>query len=208
MLFVFKRLALVLSISAAWGADKERFQAAPASSYPAKQTIAGVTVAADVFVSDAKARPAFGKNNPYNYGILPVLVVIQNDSGKAIRVEALESAYVPPGGGRVEATPAEEVRFARGPRKPDLVPGPVGIPGIGRSKNPLDGWEIEGRAFAAKMIPAGQSASGFFYFQAGFRKGSKLYLTGLSEADTGKELFYYEIPLVDGGVVGGGDSRR
>ena len=74
--------------------------------------------------------------------------------------------------------------------------GPTGTPKVIRNKkNPLDSWEIEGRAFAAKMIPPGQSASGFFYFQTDYQKGARLYLTGLSEADTGTELFYYEIPM-------------
>ena len=62
-------------------------------------------------------------------------------------------------------------------------------------KNPLAAWEIEGRAFAAKMLPSGQSASGFFYFQTGHRSGSTLYVTGIREASTGKELFYFEVPL-------------
>ena len=45
------------------------------------------------------------------------------------------------------------------------------------------------------MLPAGQTASGFFYFQTGLQRGATLYLSGLAEAGTGQELFYYEIPL-------------
>ena len=60
-------------------------------------------------------------------------------------------------------------------------------PEIFGHKNPLDTWEIEGRAFAAEMLPPGQSASGFFYFQTGYRKGWSLQLSGLKEADTGRE---------------------
>jgi hypothetical protein len=45
------------------------------------------------------------------------------------------------------------------------------------------------------MIPAGQSASGFFYFQTGFQRGSRIYITGLTEADTGKEVLYFEVPM-------------
>jgi hypothetical protein len=73
--------------------------------------------------------------------------------------------------------------------------GPTGKPKILKRKNPFDAWEIEGRAFAAKMLPAGESASGFFYFQTGMQRGAKLYLTGIAEADTGRELFYFEVPL-------------
>jgi len=96
----------------------------------------------------------------------------------------------------VEATPSAEVKYLNGPRRPDLIPGPAGTPKVAKLKrNPLNVWEIEGRAFAAKMLPAGQTASGFFYFQTGLQRGATLYLSGLAEATTNKELFYYEIPL-------------
>jgi hypothetical protein len=71
------------------------------------------------------------------------------------------------------------------------------VPALIGHKNPLDTWEIEGRAFAAQVLPPGQSASGFFYFQTGYQKGSSLYLSGMSEAESGQELLYFEIPIVD-----------
>jgi hypothetical protein len=51
------------------------------------------------------------------------------------------------------------------------------------------------RAFVAKMIPPGDSAYGFFYYQTGHRRGSQLYIRGLREAQTGNELFFFEIPM-------------
>ena len=76
------------------------------------------------------------------------------------------------------------------------MPGPTGAPRVGRSKkNPLDAWEVEGRAFAARMLPPNQTASGFFYFQTGLQRGATIVLNGLSEAASGKDLFYFEIPL-------------
>lgn len=203
MPLVFNRLALVLSIavaataSHAAAADKEspKFSAAPAPSYAAHQTSSKVTIGVDPFVDGEKARPAFGKNNPYQYGVLPVLVVIQNDTEKALRVDRLKVDYIGPNRNRVEATPAAEIKFLTGPRRPDVMAGPTGVPKIRKHKNPLDSWEIEGRAFAARMIPAGQSASGFFYFQTGFQRGSRLYITGMAEADTGKEILYFEVSM-------------
>ena len=198
MPFVFKRLALLLSIAAAFGADKDsKFTAQPASSYPCRQSISQVTVAVDPVVSDEKAKTAFGKHNPYNYGILPILVVIQNDSSKTMRIDQLQIQYIGLRRTRIDFTPAKDIRFLQAPRRPDVMSGPSGKPKILKHKNPLEEWEIEGRAFAARMLPPGQSASGFFYFQTGFQKGSQLYLTGIKEADSGKELFYYEIPLAE-----------
>lgn len=180
--------------------DKTKFETGPASSYPARQTSGKITLAvAAVIETDDQARAAFGKLNPYKYGVLPILVVIQNDSNEAIRTDKLRMDYIAPDGSHVEATPAQDVRFLAGPKRPNAVPGPnpTGVPRIGRNKNPLAAWEIEGRAFSAKMIPAGQSASGFLYFQTGHRSGSSLYVTGLREAASGKELLYIEVPLKD-----------
>lgn len=191
-----------MSIAAVGGAykasaaDKDvRFTPAPAASYPAHQTSAKVTIGADPFYQAEKVRTAFSNNGLEKFGVLPVLVVIQNDSAKAIRAERLKLEFIGPNGSRTAATPAPEVKYLNGPRRPNVMSGPTGTPKVLKRKNPLNGWEIEGRAFAARMIPPGQSASGFFYFEAAWHPGSRLYLTGLSEADTGTELLYFEIPF-------------
>jgi hypothetical protein len=139
-----------------------------------------------------KEKTAFGKLDLYQYGVLPVLVVIQNDSQQSIRLDNLTVEYVGPNGNHVEATPASDVRYLHGPSRPVVMPGPLPAP---HGKNPLNVWEVEGRAFAAKMLPAGNSGSGFFYFQTGLQRGSVIYLSGMKEAGTGKELLYFEIPL-------------
>src|SRR4051794_39367635 len=164
MPFVFKRLALFMSIAAAFAADKTPFKAEPASSYAHKQTNDAITIAAEAYGGGEKMKAAFGKLDPNEYGVLPVLVVIQNDGKESIRLDRLKVEYVGPNA-RVEATPPREVKFARGVQRPSVYQGPAGRVAIRGKKNALDAWEIEGRAFAAQMLPPGQAASGFFYFQ-------------------------------------------
>jgi hypothetical protein len=89
------------------------------------------------------------------------------------------------------------VRYARAPSRPGTLPTPVGTIALKGKKNPLDAWEIEGRAFTAEMLPAGNSASGFVYFQTPLQRGSTIYLSGIAEAASGIELFYFEIPIGD-----------
>jgi hypothetical protein len=196
MPFVFKRLALFMSIAAAFAADKEPvFRAPAAADMPHKQTSAPLTIGVDTYIYGDKVKAAFGKVVPAQYGVLPVLVVIQNSGDKTIRLENLRAEYVGPGHARVEATSARDVRYARGPSQPPILVGPKGpVPGRAR-KNPLDAWEIEGRAFLAKMLTPGQTASGFFYFQTELEAGATIYLSGFTEAVSGKELLYFEIPL-------------
>jgi len=189
-------LTLVASISIAAGADKDKnkFSPGPATSFANKQSDNGVTVAAVAYDTEALTDTAFGKMNPYQHGVLPVLVVIQNDSKKAIKLERMDVQYIAADREKIEPTSPQDVPRLRPPKRPNMNGTP--LPGLGgRKKNPLGGPEIEGRAFAAKMLPPGESAYGFFYFQTGHRNGSKLYLKGMEEAATGKELYYFEIPL-------------
>ena len=197
MPFVFKSLALVLSISAGFAADKETpFKAAPAASYPSHQSNAQITIGVDPYVTLDKVQLAFGKLQPNHYGILPVLVVIQNDSDKAIRLDRLKAEYAGPNHERIEATPAKDVRYLKPPQRPGAIDGPAGRVKVLKSKkNPLDEWEIEGRALAARMLPPGQSASGFLYFQTALQRDATIYLNGLYEAASGKEILYFELPL-------------
>jgi hypothetical protein len=192
-------LLLLVSIAAALGADndKSKFEVKPATDYPHRQTSEKVTIAAEPFDTDEEAQGAFGKVNPYRYGVLPVLVVIQNNGPVAIRLDRIKMIYTLPDRTRIEATPAQDVRFIHGTKQPRAIPGPTGGVKIGRTpKNPLAEWEIEGRAFAAKMIPAGQSASGFAYFQVPQASAdASVYISGLEDAASGKELYYFEIPM-------------
>ena len=195
MPFVFKRLALLMSITAAFAADKEQAFHAPAAANMAhRQTIDQVTIGAEAYVAGDQVRTAFGKLTPYDYGVLPVLVVIQNDSGESIRLDQMKAEYVGPHGSRVTATPSGEVRYAHPGQRPDLgsrPPLPIPI----KKKNPLGAAEIEGRALAAQMVAPGLAASGFLYFQTQLQNGATIYLSGLTEARSGKELFYFEIPV-------------
>lgn len=184
-----------MSIAACFAADKpSTFQAPAASSLAHKQTAGKVTVAVDPYVEGEKVKTAFGKLVPNNYGILPVLLVIQNDSDQPLRLDKMKAEYVSPSGDRVPATPAADVKYAHAPKKPSMIGGPAGMVLKGK-KNPLEAWEIEGRAFAAQMVPQGNTASGFLYFQTGLQHGATLYLSGIVEANTGKELLYFEVPI-------------
>ncbi|MGH9718862.1 MAG: hypothetical protein ACRD8O_01500 [Bryobacteraceae bacterium] len=194
-----KSLILLTSIAVALAADKDsgRFTHGPASSYPSRQTNDKVTIAAVPYYGDDQVKSAFGKVNPNQHGILPVLIVIQNDGTESMRLEGVRVEYIGPDRSKIEATPAKDLPYLSGPRQPKPVSGPLptGMPRVSRKKNPLADAVFEIRAFSAKMLAPGQQASGFFYFQTGHRRLAHLYVTGLREAASGKELFYFEIPF-------------
>ena len=193
-----KRLFLLTSITVALAADKDKpkLEINAAESYPHHMTSQGVTIAAIPYETEEQTKTAFGKVNPNAQGVLPILVVIENTSPNTIRLDRMKLEYTAQGGVRIENTPASDLKYLRGAREPKMTPGPtVGGVHVGRNKNPLAEWEIEGRAFTAKMIPPNDKASGFFYFRTGSRGGASLVLSGLRDTRTNEELFFFEIPL-------------
>src|SRR5437899_1647688 len=89
----------LLCAPAATAGDKEaalRFSTRPAASYRSHQTNEKVTIAAVPFYRDDQARAAFGKANPNQIGVLPVLIVIQNDSNQTLFLENMRVQFLPP----------------------------------------------------------------------------------------------------------------
>lgn len=189
--------ALVLgTIIPVAGLDKgKKFKAERASTYPIKATQEKVTIAVVPYTDREEIKVAFGKADMLKHGVLPVLVVIDNDTGKALRVNP-KCELIFADGQHIANTPADDVPHLYGAKRPTYPDQPSRYPiPLPKKKNDLAVWEVEGRAFSAKLIPPGESVSGFFYFQAQREPGIKLYFNGLSDASTGNDLFYWELPL-------------
>jgi len=193
-----KRVALIvlLSIATAAAADKKPFAPGKAESYPNHVTQDKITIAAIPYTSEEEAASAFGKTNPYKYGILPVLVVLQNDTGKALKLN-LVGKFIGGEAHDLEAMPAADVVLFNGGRRANYqvpTPRPFPLPQK-NNKGPLNNPEIEGKAFNARLVPIGESVHGFFYFEAANAPDSKIYLEGIKDAESGKDFLFFEVPL-------------
>ena len=190
--------AILLAGAASWSAqEKGRFEPRPVTEYPARQTVDKVTIAVEPYEDSEKLKQAFGKSDPSKFGILPVLVVIANDSDRVLQLERMRVQFITADRQTADSIPAEDIHRS-GRVKPPDIGGGSRFPGIKRGpKKPKDEWEITAREFVAPMIPPGGNAHGFFYFRVG--KGrvrdSSVYITGLRDARTGQDLLYFEIPV-------------
>jgi hypothetical protein len=175
------------------GASDRGFQAGPASDY-AHQSAEKVTIGAKAYNTEELTAEAFGKKaDLLKYGVLPVLVVVENNREKAIDLRDLEVSLVGADGRHVTSMNPEDIPFlARHGRKAPPVQAPIPLPKKG---NPLNAPEIVTRAFSARMLPPGDSASGFFYFEARSEPGDKLYLNGMRDARSQQEILYFEFAL-------------
>lgn len=151
-------------------------------------------IAAVRYESDTDTKQAFGKVNPNEYGVLPVLLILENIGDQTLLLDRMRVAYQYPG---TEVLPmaASDLPYLLGVKRPGTgmkYPSPIPLP---KKKNPLGAVELQTRAFAAKTIIKGDSASGFFYFETRYRKSAVIYITGIREAITNKELFFADVPL-------------
>ncbi len=193
----------LLFIAVAHAADS-RWRPQRADAYAAKQKQGDVTVAIKSYHADPQAQDALGKKNPYDYGFLPVLVVITNEGDHAINIENLQVRYVAGRNEGLESIPGRDLQTwnpkGNQPRpKPRYIPN---VPGLSRpkvKKGPLAQDEIVNNEFQAPIVPPGASEAGFFYFDAAEKgdplQGASIYITGLRDMTTGQELFYFEIPF-------------
>ncbi len=193
-------IVLFAAAAGAVAADKNQFKPEALESYSNAQKVGGLTIAADAYHDAERSKSAFGgKAKPYENGVLPVMLLIRNDSKRTVTLEGMRIEYQADRT-RAAVIPPREVPFVRSAQRPQLdSTGPIpGRVSVRRKKNPLDAQEIQERAFAARMLPPGEIATGFLYFQALYRENAILYITGIKDPATGQDLFFVEVPVNNG----------
>jgi hypothetical protein len=203
-LFPIPALLLSLFALAAWSGaraaeDKsaQPFRPAAASAWPAHQTIGDITFAAVRYESDADTRPLFGKVNLNEHGVLPVLLIIDNQSNQNLLLDLIHVEFTAAGGIRLEPTPPRDLPYLIAPKNPlnrPNIPLPIPLPSKNKG-NALSQVELDSRAWGAKNLLPGESTHGFFYFQTEWRRSAYLYISGIREARTLKEVFFAEVPM-------------
>ena len=130
-LFVIPALLLSLFTVAAEDKSAQPFRPAPASAWPAHQTIGDITFAAVRYESDDDTRPLFGKVNLNEHGVLPVLLIIDNKSNQNLLLDLIHVEFTAAGGIRLEPTPPRDLPYLIAPKNPlnrPNIPSPIPLP--------------------------------------------------------------------------------
>jgi hypothetical protein len=192
-------LALALAASAAFAAKEFVMPTArPAGQYPAHEQHSdeGVTIAIEPYETSEKA-DIFTLD--YNEaGILPVFLVITNDSDQPVSFGSLKTRWIT--ADRTKLSPANSNDIYRRFAKPRASVNPYPIPGKkvkgGLKREQMD--ELERAQFSARAVEPHSTQAGFLFFDvSGISsplRGARFSLSGLQDAKGG-ELFYFEIPL-------------
>ncbi len=172
----------------------------PAFSYPAHDHHGNenVTVAIDPYDTPAKA--AIFTVHYRENGLLPIMVVITNDSEQPVQLAEMNAELVT--ADRTKLSPLSEDDIFRrlshpkasGTRYP--VPFPTKKAKGGVDSKSRD--EVQGALFRAKAVEPRGSQSGFMFFDISDLpsplQGANFYLTGVRDS-SGHDLMYFEISL-------------
>ncbi len=197
----FLGLALLLGpLPGAFAADAG-FKAKTADRYPGKQSQGDLIAAVKPFYSEKDQKSAFGKVRPYKHGVMPLLLVLTNTGLHPYDLKNLKVRFITAGRDGLEPIGGAELAYfnpkGHRPRQRNIP----GVPGLSRTrvkKGPLARFEITDREFRAPVLTPESTASGFFYYWTGTEEplaGASVYISGIVDLTTGRELFYFEIPL-------------
>lgn len=195
--------AIVLAASITCLAAKEFTmpKTKPAAAYPAHDYHSNekVTVALDPYNTPEKTK--IFVVNYRELDLLPVLMVITNDSDSPIALTDIKAQLVT--GDGTKLSPATEDDVYRRVSHPNASGArvPLPFPTGGRVKggvNTKEWSEITNAQFKAKAVEPRGSQAGFLFFDVSDvqnpLKGATFYLTRVHDA-SGNDLMYFEVPL-------------
>jgi len=158
-----------------------------------------VTVAVDPYDVEYKAN--IFTVNYRNYGFMPVLFIITNESDQPIALARMKAELNTVGRAKLYPLTTEDiVRRMSHPSRSDAPTLPIPLPTKkvkgGVNQKTMD--EIDRAQFGAKAIEPHTTARGFLFFDiadiSNALAGANFYLTGVRDVKD-NELMYFEIPL-------------
>jgi hypothetical protein len=193
-------VSLPISTPCFAGKDFSMPKTEPAAAYPAHDyhSQEKVTVALDPY--DAPPKSDIFAVHYRDLELLPVLVVITNDSDQPITLSDVKPELVTGDGAKlVPATDDDIYRrishpTASGARTPLPFPTKRAKGGV----NSKEWSEIQTAGFKAKAVEPRSSQAGFLFFDitdvSNPLKGSHFYLTGVQDS-SGNDLMYFDVAL-------------
>jgi hypothetical protein len=175
----------------------------PATSFAAVEVHDKEKVAIAAEPYDTKEKEELFRVDYLAHGIMPVRLVVTNNSDKPISLRDARILFQTPAGDRIQAAEPEDVErlMTRKEREGGKIPLPGPIPSI-HMKPKASNKDIEADfdqfEYAALVVEPHSTRAGFLFYDVSQLddplKGSKLHLHKVRDAD-GNELFFFEIPF-------------
>jgi len=171
----------------------------------------GVTVTADSYADERRAKEKFGKANPVAVGILPVEVSLRNDTTDAVRIDmSTVQLTVHFSNGRLQDLDwldvrdvASAVAHPKGPPAPRVRRFPIGVPSATDSKTDKMAEILKPLALDADVIPPLGMIHGFLFFdlnrEMDLAEKASVYIPNLKRITAKKPLMFFEVQLAGNG---------
>lgn len=172
----------------------------PAAAYPAHDyhSKEKVTVAVDPY--DAAAKANIFVVHYRDYGLLPVLLVVTNDSDQPIELSGFKAELETAGGDKLRPASEDDIyrRISHPSASGARVPLPFPTKRVKGAVNTKEFMELENARFKARAVEPLSSQAGFLFFDISDvkepLKGADFYLTGVRDS-SGNDLMYFDVSL-------------
>lgn len=177
------------------------------STWTAKDSHEGFTVAADAYSDPARTKDKFAKADPYKAGLLAVDVLLKNETTYPVHVDlsTVRLDVDSPDGQRLHLPmltldeAAKEIAHPRGPS----LPFPHRLPSLGATGEDSKVRDAEAKlqpmVLQADVVPPSGSVHGFVFFDVSgdFKVVSyaSLYVPDVKSVASDNEMIYFEVPL-------------
>jgi hypothetical protein len=203
------RICLLLGIFAACMLAEESGPSRPSSSERSlrQDRHEGLTVSADPYSSGDRAKQKFSKANPLAEGILPIEVILRNETTQAIRIglETIKLTVKPQEGKQqdIDALSVDEVAAAiahpGGVATPHARRLPIGIPSNNDKKTDKLLEILRPLSLDADVVPPMSEIHGFLFFdlnhQMSLVDSASLYIPDVTRIPSKQALIFFEVPL-------------
>ena len=175
----------------------------PATDFAAVEVHADEKLAIAAEPYDTPAKMALFRVDYFSHGVLPVRLIVTNNSDRPISLRDARIIYISSQGDRIQAADPEDVErlMTQKEKAGGKIPLPGPLPSIHlkpKASNKQIEQDFDTFEFQALVIEPHTTRAGFlFYDVTGLKqplKGAILNLHTIKDAD-GKELFYFEIPF-------------
>ena len=192
----------VVAVSLVCSAGKEFSmpKTQPAAAYPSHDYHSSEKVTVGLDPYDAPPKSNIFVVNYHELELLPILMVITNDSDQPITLSNIKAELVTADGTKLSVASDDDIyrRLSHPTASGSRAPLPFPTKRVKGGVNSKEWNEISAASFKAKAVEPRGSQSGFVFFDVSDvpnpLRGSRFYLTGVEDS-SGNALMYFEVPL-------------
>jgi hypothetical protein len=168
----------------------------------------GLSISADPYTDNERAKKKFGKANPIPAGILPVEVFLRNELDQPIRIDlsTIQLEVHPPGGTRQDVDSLSAVDVAQalvhptGSGTPGVRRFPqIGIPSSTDKKVDSMAELLRPLTLDSDVVPPSGMIHGFLFFnlshQMSLAENASIYVPDAMIVPSNKALIFFEVSL-------------